>query len=110
MKKLYLVFLLVGVSAYAQTVDPTMPDWINGVLKFIEQFSWGGEFIVKALKILGFMAALLTFVTALVDALSVFLKKIGQVKFLSSLQKLAAILDKIRPWLAYFSMYNIQKK
>lgn len=110
MKKLFLVtFILIGLNAFAAQ-DPTMPDWLNGFVEFVAQFGWGGEFIVKALKIVAFVAAVLTCVTAIMDALVVFFKAIGQTKYLSFLQKIADFLDKIRPWIAYFSMYNVQKK
>lgn len=111
MKRFFIVLLaLVCVSAFAAPIDSTMPDWLNGIIQFISQFSWGGEFVVKALKVVAFVAALLTCVTAIIDGLVVFFKAIGQAKYLSFLQKIADLLDKVRPWIAYFSMYNVQKK
>jgi|GEM_PF-5277134 len=129
MKQLILAMILMtGFMAFAQAPDvaPTMvvsasapaddvlmpPAWLATALKTIESMPIIGPVAVEVFKWLGVIAsiatALVTFLVAVIRALSVVL---SAARMLALANMIAAFeSSKIMYWLKFFSIYNAKEK
>lgn len=87
-----------------------VPAWLKIVMDFITGIPYVGPIVLTVLKWMGVVAAVLTGLATLVGgvakALSALGTALGFVKFAESVD---AALAKVWPYIAWLSMYNVQK-
>lgn len=110
---LFLLIVLFPVLSFAQALDPIFipPEWLQQILLNLDKIPVVGPHLVLVLKWLGVISAILTILTtaflAIVKALSLVLNVAGLAVLAS---KVEALKEKVFPYLAWLSSYNVQKK
>lgn len=114
------MLLIVSMSTFAQavatnTVAPVaspdqMPGWLTMVLGILSSLPVVGPALLFVLKWMGVLCVALTCLSALLKGLSSSLKGVAKLAgFLSVVDKIQSIEDKVLPWVKYLSMFNVQK-
>lgn len=87
-----------------------VPSWMKAVMDFIVGIPGVGPFLLSVLKWMGVVAAVLTGIATLIMGVANALKAVGTaLGFQEFAAKVDAIYKKIWPWIAWLSMYNVQK-
>lgn len=123
LKKLLMVeclaLLLVLTAVYSFSVhaevlaaDPTeVPSWLKLIIDWVVAIPAVGPVILSVLKWAGVVAAVLTGVATLVTGVAKSLEVLGQaLGFQEFAKKVKAFYDAVWPYIAWLSMYNVQKK
>lgn len=99
-----------GATAAAASAA-TPPEWLSAVLDLVVSIPVVGPIVVTALKYVGLVAALLTALTTFVHSVSTAVAAVFQAAGLGNVaQKLLKLRDTVYPYLAYLSVYNVQKQ
>ncbi len=102
----FMVFLFSGVCFGADSLAGS--DSIDAILSFLAGIPALGSFLVTFLKVVGIVAGVLTLATAVIDFIALMLRVFG--KDSAWTVRVNEIIAKIRPYVAYISVYNVQKK
>lgn len=108
-----LILATMSFCAFAQDLpaEALPPEWLGGVLVWLQSVPKVGPIIVQILK---WTSVIVTVFTALSVAAQAILKipEIGlRIAGASELaDKIKKVSDKILPWLKYLSAFNVQKK
>jgi hypothetical protein len=101
---------VLGDTSMVQPVVEEVPAWLKIVMDFITGIPYVGPVVLTALKWMGVVAAVMTGAATLIGsvakALSALGTAMGFVKFSESVD---AALAKVWPYIAWLSMYNVQK-
>lgn len=111
---LAFVVIMACLSArYAFGADAPMDDipvWLKAVMDFVTSIPGVGPVLMTILKWMGVVAAVLTGVATLITGVAVALKKLSAgLGFQQFADKVDVLYKKIWPWIAWLSMYNVQK-
>lgn len=113
-KLLVLLMVLLPMVVWAQSSDDAAPpfippDWLATLMIWIQGMPVVGPILIELMKWAGFLSASLT-------ALAAFLMSLG--KALSQMQKISGLaqyaqkgielINKVLPYVAYLSMFNVQ--
>lgn len=105
---------LAAYTALAQAAAPAPLDQVPQLLQIglgiLSGIPAVGPYLAKLVSIMGMVTVGLTFVVAVLDALKALCQGLGKLSWLSGLQKVADLLAKVRPYVAFLSAYNVQKK
>ena len=100
---------VMGDTSVVPAVEE-VPAWLKIVMDFITGIPYVGPIVLTALKWLGVIASILTGLATLIGgvakALSALGTALGFVRFAESVD---ATLAKVWPYIAWLSMYNVQK-
>lgn len=111
MLRVTMLLLLVSVPVLATEVASAPPEWAIALFQWVEGMPYVGPAIGWFVKVAGFVAAILTVISAFIWGLAESLK---QVTTWAGMGKIASKVDevtkKILPFLQYLSMFNVQKK
>lgn len=100
---------MVALAASPEVISP--PDWLVGILLFIQSIPAVGPLLVKVSMWAGVVASVMSALSVAVQGVLSGLSGIAGWAGLSDLsEKIKGISDKILPWLQYLSMFNVQKK
>lgn len=113
LKWLLLLAFVVSIRVFADDIVPPVevPTWLDAVIRFITGVPVVGPFLLEALKWVGIVAAIFTAITTLFMSLAKAFEKLAfGVGFYEFANKIKAFYDKVYPWLAYLSVYNVPKK
>jgi hypothetical protein len=109
-KTLVLAVLLAPIAVLAQEVAPP-PEWALSMFQWLVEIPYVGPALGWFVKVAGFIAAVLTLLSAFLVGLAESFKKVTS---WMGMQKAADLVDewtkKILPFLQYLSMFNVQKK
>lgn len=107
-----MIGIFFSISAFA--AEPSVwepPIWAKPVIDMILGVPTVGPIILGVLKWAGVAAALMTAISGGLTALTVTLKGVGDFAGWANFStKVQAFYDKIYPFVAWFSMFNVQKK
>lgn len=107
---LITAFLFSGL-ALAQTPPVEGMDWITSVILFLKQVPTAGPYVAKAFEIVAIVASISTGLSA---GLLIILRVPQVIALWADAQNVAREIEnfekKVLPWLAYLSMFNVQKK
>ena len=93
----------------AQEVE--IPSWVAPILTWLQTVPTVGPILIEVLKWLGIVAAVLTALAALMQALAAAFVGVAKLAgFVEFANKAKAFLDKVLAYVKYFSMFNVQKK
>jgi hypothetical protein len=113
---LVVVFACVfGMQVLADTdlavpMVEEVPAWLKMVMDFITAIPYVGPVVLTALKWIGVVAAVLTGVATLIGGVAKALSTIGEfLGFVTFANTVEAWLAKVWPYIAWLSMYNVQK-
>ena len=103
------------VKAIADDVIPVpvtdVPEWLRVIMGLVMGLPYVGPIVIEILKWVGVVAALATGISTTIAAILVTLRKIGKAagfeNFAAGVQK---IFDIVWPYIAWLSIYNVQKK
>lgn len=113
---LFSCFLLTGLTyaadVFVQTAPPTEGfDWLPMVIEYLRSIPTVGPHLEKVFSVIAIIASVATALTACLFVIlripQVGAMWLGAEKALAYLEKFE---KKILPWLAYLSIFNVQKK
>lgn len=87
-----------------------VPVWLKAVMDFVTSIPGVGPVLLSILKWMGVVAAVLTGAATMITGVAMALKKVSAgLGFQAFADKVDALYKKIWPWVAWLSMYNVQK-
>lgn len=111
MKKILALLLIVPAFAFADEAPVEVPAILKFFMDMLFAIPGIGPIALEILKYIGVIAAvataLATAFAAIANALRTFAQFAG---FVALVDKIEALYAKIWPYLAWLSMYNVQKK
>jgi len=118
MKRFFLlVLVLCPVILFAEAVAPgssasatQLPAWFSPIMDMVTALPVAGPFLVSVLKYASIVSAVFTALTTFLLGLAAALVGVSNAAGLTSFaNKVQSIRNGVFPWLAYLSMYNVQK-
>lgn len=98
-------------AAEAPADDVEIPSWVAPIVTWLQTVPTVGPILIEVLKWLGIVAAVLTALATLMQALAAAFVGVAKMAgFVEFANKAKAFLDKILAYVKYFSMFNVQKK
>lgn len=107
--------LVIGLKASADVVVPVpetdVPFWLKSVMDFLVSIPYVGPVLVEILKWIGVVAAVTTGLSTLIMGVAKALKELGKaLGFVTFAEKVDAAYQKVWPYIAWLSVYNVPKK
>lgn len=86
----------------------SIPAWLRDLLDYLMEIPAVGPYLVLLLQWMGALASILTLLSSLILAIKKFLESVG--KKLPYADKVLEWVKIVYPYVAWLSMYNVQKK
>lgn len=114
MKKFLVLFVLfVPALAMAEEIVLDVPNWVGWLVGFAFKLPTVGPILLQAAAYAGFASVALTLVATFLSGFSRGLSAIAPLLPVAKAQafcvKVVAVIEKVNPWIKWFSMYNVQK-
>lgn len=109
------IFGLISLTAlpvFAQEPDQVFipPSWLIDIMMQVYAIPVVGAFVVEAGKWVGFLAAVLTGLSVFLMSIQKALQALNKLAvFGSAVSKVILFLDKVLPYVKYFSVLNVSK-
>jgi hypothetical protein len=104
--------LCIGVVAGADTVAaaPAVPDWVTSILGYLQSIPTVGPVITFILNFIATIATVFTMLTVFLTGACKTLSTLAAFAKLGPIaENIQAFHDKVQPYVAYFSIFNVQK-